>query len=104
MHANHQELEVAWAPSGKLVLILQEMRWDYGSLLAYRVDPATGPVGKELNVGKPLEAAFKAWLKKNFPRQYAHSRDSFVVAFFELRASGEGLAAAELGLQIGAVE
>jgi hypothetical protein len=82
-HGNHRDLEVAWSPNGELVVAIYSLKWQYESFQGFRIAPSGVAT---VEIGKPLEAAWRQHLSKRAGRRYKQRADLLAISFSELKA------------------
>lgn len=83
-HGNHRNLEVAWSPNGEFAVAIYSLKWQYVSFEGFQVTP-TGVATVE--IGKPLEAAWRQHLSMTAGQRYKRRADLLAISFGELKAT-----------------
>ena len=82
-HGNHRDLEVAWSPNGEFAVAIYSLKWQSESFQGFRITPAGVAT---VEIGKPLETAWRQHLSKTAGQRYKRRADSLAISFGELKA------------------
>lgn len=82
-HGNHRDLKVAWSPNGEFAVAIYSLKWQYESFQGFRITPAGVTT---VEIGKPLETAWRQHLSTTTGERYKQRADSLAISFGELKA------------------
>jgi hypothetical protein len=82
-HGNHRDLEVAWSPNSEFAVAIYSLKWNYESFQGFRITPAGVAT---VEIGKPLEAAWRQHLSTTAGQRYKQRADLLAISFGELKA------------------
>jgi hypothetical protein len=82
-HSNHRDLQVAWSSNGEFAVAIYSLKWQYESFQGFRISPASVAT---VEIGKPLETAWREHLSKTAGQRYKERADSLAISFGELKA------------------
>jgi hypothetical protein len=84
---NHRDLAIAWAPKSDFAVAIYSQKWGYTSFTGFHVTRARA---SSLDLGKPLEAAYRQELSAAAGARYAKKRDSLSVSFSNPKGGPDG--------------
>ena len=78
-HGNHRDLQVRWSSGSRVAVAIYSLKWGYSSFEAFRV--VNEKVSAPLEIGTPIEKAWREYLERKTGDRYRSKKDDLVVSF-----------------------